>query len=413
MKSPVVARLRGGALMLGLVASACNGSPPGARGSYDVTASFTMVGRVPGDIVLPGSLAFSMTLDPRGLMFVGGGGLSQVVGTTTDGRTYRAVATVTVLPPQPARGSDSIDFNSLEVTPEGEGLVGTAVGALEIPNGNGLTPVALSATLTGGPDVTAPFLLAVGGIVDDPFAPVQVNPSEPIPVSATAALVGSDGTTIALDAQVDGELITTFRKPNVVLPLAEGYVASTDGLVDLAGNAGVGGAPLRIVSLGNVPLITDGGFESATGTVGEASIVGVAFDGVASAFIGGAGVPSLGGVAPGPRLFVRLPRRATDSFASFSYQIVAPNTFHPFPRSFPGVFEVGSVGRPPSAQMSFPAFDEPTFISMPTEPMLLFGGVHTIKVPLVDSVDGELVVLIKPTDTVAPVGVLIDDLRLE
>jgi hypothetical protein len=150
------------------------------------------------------------------------------------------------------------------------------------------------------------------------------------------------------------------------------------------------------------------------GTVGGAAIVGDAISGAASAYVG-VRAPSLGGVAAGPRLLVRLVRRATDTTLSFSYRLVAADFVKPFPSSFPGFIAAGSVGRPVTINQNFPNQDAggvpPT--QAPRDPAVLLGAVHTLQFQLGDAFDGELVLLIRPWSPADAGGILIDNVSLQ
>jgi hypothetical protein len=395
------------------------GPPAVGRASYDVVAPLSYRDTVSQKFSPPDTLRFSLTLDPEaGLAVVGGGGSSQLVHVaTSDGRTFHTTepARVSVVSGQPCgQGITAFDFDTLTLA-VGAALTGMAQGSAEAVVGDVVMNLSVTAMLTGTPDVTAPFPIAPGSPIDDPFAPFEVFASEPLAATATARLVGSGGESIDLVPQLATgaiPLVTGFAKPDVVLPLAAGFAVSAEGLVDLAGNRGATDTSLRIAAFPAAPLIPEDGFESATGTVGGATVVSTAITGTASAYVG-ASAPPINGTQAGAKLFVRLPRRASDTKVRFSYRVVAGA----FPAAFFGSVYAGSVGGPVATTPPFPANGEnPT--ALPGNAGVFGGDVHMMEVPLSDAVDGELVFLLRPgtvTCGFGPtgIGVLVDDLAVE
>jgi hypothetical protein len=373
---------------------------------------------------LPDEVRLSVTIDrEHAVMIAGGGGAAQVVPMTTKGGAFRAGGTIVVSIPCGGvfcDGVTGVNFEALALTPGASTLSGTGMGTADFVVGDLGSELPFTATLTGGDDVTAPFLIS-HGLVDNPFVPFELQVSEPLPETAKADLVDPDGNRIALEPVFgDGKvkIVTEFRKPDVVLPFVSGFTASVDGLVDFAGNSGAAGAPLRIVAFPAPPVIAADGFESATGTVGGAAIVGAgsipAISGTASAYFG-MGAPTPDGVKAGTGLFVRIPRRATDSKVVFSYRVVASD----FPTSFNGFIFAGSVGGSVAQAGPFPQVNDPVPLVTTATPIVAASPVLTMEIPLTDRVEGEVAVMIGEFPAVGLLeragreGLLVDDLRAE
>jgi hypothetical protein len=378
-----------------------------SRRSFDIAARLTDPNPPAGAQPMADDFTFSATLDPElGLFFAGAAGFNQVVPMTIEGPGAFHVGEYVQISirdtPQTFR---ELQLDTLDLSATDAALMGTGTaqdGSLFV------TGHAASATLVGRPDVTPPFL--TGTSIEDPFSLFQLNPSEPLPETATARLVGSDGTVVPLVPMLRGDvvkIVDSFLKPDVVLPFA-GFQVELDGLVDFAGNHG--SEALRLGSLEPPPLLAADGFESATGTVGDASIVGgdAAIAGAFSAYLG-TGAPAIRGVEPGPRFYARLPRHAADTKVRLSYRLVAPS----FPAQFPGGAFAGSVGGPAGPPVAFEA--EMEGAAMPQTDALL-GAVRTLELPLSGSVEGEVLVLVEgPAAFLGPsgTGLIIDDVHAE
>jgi hypothetical protein len=305
-------------------------------------------------------------------------------------------------------------------------LTGSAGGTAEVVDGDVLSEIELTATLAGGPDLTPPSLIAAG-TVTSPFDTFALSASEPLPESATAHLVASDGSQLDLvPIFVDGaiKVISAFEKPPVVLHPGNGYAVAMGGLVDFAGHIAVDDAPLRVVMIPAAPLIADDGFESAAAgpsIIGGASLVTAGspvppIAGAESVYIGQPGAPALGAVAPGTGLLVRVPRKATDTKLRFRYRVVwlssgspSGNGLNVYVGSADGPAAAGAIPRVPSPQ------------GMGALPSVEVSGFAVMEVPLADASASDLVVSIP--GQVAPgcglvgskggLGLLVDDLRAE
>jgi hypothetical protein len=407
-------------------------APVTGRHSYDVVAHLTMAPRTSSfPVDLPGTLSLSLTLDAdAGLLVMGAAGGAQVIPTARDGDTFSATTMPVHLPvvsQSCGQGLEGLDFSSFEVSVTEATLMGSAKGLAEIADGDVLSDIEFTATLSGGPDLTPPSLIATGAVTS-PFDAFALSVSEPLPESATAHLVASDGSQFDLvPAFVYGALkvISAFEKPAVVLHPGNGYAVAMGGLVDFAGNAAVDDAPLRVVTIPAAPLIADDGFESATGSpmIGGASLVTAGgpvppIAGAASVYIGQPGAPALGAVAPGTGLLVRVPRKATDTKLRFSYCVVWLSSGSPSGNGLNVHVYVGSVDGPAAAGV-IPR--EPSPQGMGASASVEVTGVAVMEVPLADASASDLVVSIP--GQVAPgcglvgspggLGLLIDDLRAE
>lgn len=426
--------MRGRAFIVALVLGGCGAraashAPDGGmdggrltgRRSFDVVARVGASAEISQNNVLPATNAFSLTIDAdAGLMFVGGGGAVQVVpATTSDGRTFRAAQPVHVAIASAGcpQGVSAFTYAALEVTVDGAHLRGATAGTAELIKGDLARQVPVSLDCEGGPDVKAPFPIAANADISGAFSRVSVWPSEPVPATSKARLVGADGSHVDLVPQLstDGLLATAFVAPWIVLHPGVGYDVRFDGVVDFAGNAGAK-APLRVGAVGAAPLLAEDGFESVAGaTVGGATVLRAGgqlepIAGAASAFVG-PGEDTPGGPA-GRSFFVRLPRRASDTKVRFAYRLTATQA----PLSFVGTIYAGSVDGPVAEGGPLPVLT--TAVSTPNDAQVLVGDVQVKELPLEGSIDGEVLVSIEVTSTSCAflppsAGLIIDDLRVE
>jgi hypothetical protein len=395
---------------------------PGRR-AFDVVAALTTA--TPNSEVPPTN-TFTLVLDAAARVVIAGGeGNGAVVPVTSaDGRSFRSQGSFIVGgPPSVCPALVDFRYDSFDIAVRDDGsLGGTAQGSADISCGDCGFDVAFTAVLNGTPDATPPVLHAAGLDSVTAFDSFGLMASEPMPASATARLTGSAGATIDLTPQVvDGAipLVVGFSKPNVVLPVGQGYVVAFDGLVDFAGQTDQT-APLRLTSFPSAPLVPQDGFESATGNeLGGALIVAAgqlpAITGTTSLYIGSTGAPLLGS-SVARSLLVRLARPAGSTTLRFSYRVIAAQA----QEFFSGTVGVGSEGRTPGPSSS-------GFISgTATQPLsagaqtLYAGAVGTLEATLPDDAGDEVLVSVAPSSLAcsgplqAPNGgLLIDDLRLE
>lgn len=398
----------------------------GARHAFEVGAALRATGGASGS-GLPATNSFTLVLDADArLAIAGGNGRGTVVAVATDdGRTFRSTAPFTVGDPNPSAcsGPSEIRYDQFEVTVAAGSLTGTATGAANISCGDCSFLVAFAATLGGVADTTPPTLHASGIVPSNPFDPISLSASEPLPSTATARLVADDGTAIdLLPTAVDGliPLIVGFTKPDVVLRAGQGYVVELGGLVDFAGQATPADPPLRLTAFPAAPLVAEDGFESATGsTLGGAMVMNAgalpAISGNTSLYIGGPGAPGLD-TSNGRSLAVKLTRQAGDTKLRFSYRVIAAQA-QPL---FQGSIQVGAEGGP-AGTPRYGIGDQQNAMEMLTvagKPVYASVAAQN-EVPLPDGPSGDVLLVIQGLTVncfpggIPATGLLIDDLRLE
>jgi hypothetical protein len=396
-------------------------APGSGPRSFDVTAVLHPDGGASG---VPPFNTFTLVLDAAaGRAIAGGNGLGAVVAVdSSDGRTFHSTAPFSVGAANPGvcDGVEAVRYDGFEITVVGGALSGSATGAANISCGDCSFMVPFAAALSGAADTTPPRLVAGGATPATPFDLFGFATSEPLPATATAQLVGADGTAIdLLPSAVDGALplVVGFSKPDVVLPAGQAYHVTLDGLVDFAGLHAQADPPLGVTSFPAAPTVPEDGFESATGSsLGGAMVMTggplPAIAGNTSLYIGSVGAPGLDGQRS---LMVKLARQAGQTTLRFSYRSVSLQS----PPSFSGFLQVGSEGgSADQADYSFATTD-------PTETLTVAGqtayasAVATKSVSLpADATDQVLVVIAPFTTSCGPIrvqnqGLLIDDLRLE
>ncbi len=393
--------------------------------AYDVTAllSATSNGPLP-----PPTDHFTLVVDADARRVIAGGkgrGAS-VPLTTTDGRTFRSAGGFSVgREGEICSGVQDLQYDTFELTVTDGALTGTARGRASISCGDCVALAPFAATLNGTPDTTAPALLTSGAVPTTAFDPFVLVASEPLPASATAQLIDDDGAAIELVPTIVGDaerpLVVGFAKPPVVLRAGQGYVVTFDGLVDFAGNADLSGAPLRITSLPDAPLVPEDGFESAVDAaeVGGAQVVtGDPLPPIAGkvSVYAGSTLDAPRGVAGGDHpLGVRLARQPGDATLRLTYRVVGV-TMAP---AFSGSLRIGAEGgalAPPV--YTFPAPSPAEKLLVGAQPVFV-SGATTMMVPLPADVTDEALLVIAATPlscglSVSPqAGLLIDDLTLE
>ena len=279
-----------------------------------------------------------------------------------DGQTFRLPRFSVGVVGISCSGLTTIDFDALTVTVTGSTLKGTGSGSAQISCGDCQFAVPFAATVAGVADVTPPALVAASdAIPTDPLQPFAVIATEPLPATATARLMASDGSHVDLVPMLtDGDppLVVGFSKPDVVLPYGNGFVVTLDGLVDFAGLRGDPAVPLRLTTFGTPPLVPGDGFESTTAaTVGGATVISdgplAPITGTRSVYIGSAGAPSPTGAPVSTALRVRLAVQAGDTKLRFSYRSVLGRFLTARPSA--ATVALGSVGHKPTSLTASPA----------------------------------------------------------
>jgi len=398
----------------------------GGKRSFDVVAVLRGTG-IPSGNPPPPSNTFTLVLDVDARQAIAGGnGRASVVGiTSSDGRTFRSSDEFSVgdASQSACSGQQDVHYQGFEVTVSGGALTGSATGVADISCGDCSFTVPFAATLTGSADKTRPTLHISSAVPVTPFDGFNLTVSEPLPATATARLVGADGTGVDMVPVIGTgavPLIAEFSKPDVVLRSGQAYFVTLDGLVDFAGNAAVADPPLGLAAFPMAPLVAEDGFESATGTtLGGAMVVtgGAALpviSGSTSLYIGTPGAPGLD-VSNGRSLAVHLARQAGDTMLRFSYRIVGTSASP----SFPGNVRVGSEGASPG-QVIY-SFTTPTATDTLTiggQPAYA-GVATTMTVALPGDATDQVLVDVTPEGFLCGLrgittgGLLIDDLRLE
>lgn len=413
-------------------APAPDGAMIGVR-SFDVVAAIS--GAADAEFVPPQTDRFTLVIDADARRAIAGGnGPAAVIGiTSSDEKTFRSTGAFGVA----VRGFSCagfyvISYDSFEVTVTGDSLVGSASGKAKISlcGDCGARDIPFTATLTGLRDATPPALDVVdlGGVPNPfpttPFDDLYVRAREPLPISATARLVGDDGSTVDLVPQIiDGEvpLVVGFTKPKVVLRTGRAYGIALGGLVDFAGLVDRSGVLVRYAGFAEAPTVAEDGFESVTdATFGGAMVMTTggplpAISGNTSLYVGT-------GISPGidspSWLTARLARQPGDTMLRFSYRMVAGG-------SSTLSLRVGSEGASPLPN-NFRL--EHTVPTPPTETIMLGGRqinlypVDQGEVALPADATGDVLIVINSTPPRCPLplggggpsgSVLIDDLRLE
>jgi hypothetical protein len=400
--------------------------PIGAgRHSFDVVAVLRGDGGA-GVSGLPLSNSFTLVLDADTFQAIAGGdGYGAAVRfTSSDGHTIHLMGSFSA--GSGARDacslSESVTYQDVEVTITGNALTGTASGSALVSCGDCGIQVPFTATLTGTVDTTPPLLHGAGPPPATPFDQVVLAASEPLPTTAVARLVGTDGTAIDLvPTIVDGAvpLVTGFTKPNVVLPAGQGYTVALDGLIDFAGNSDRTGPPLGLASFAAAPVVPEDGFESAgAGVLGGALVMTggplPAIAGNTSLYLGTPAAPLIDSTT-GRSLMVRLARQAGDTVLHFSFRVVGYQ-----PQSvFIGGVIVGTEGGSPGMgqySISSPGLGDTVVVGTTS---VSLGQVGQMAVPLPNDAGDEVLVVFGGTAISAcgfqgiNSGLLVDDLRLD
>jgi hypothetical protein len=397
--------------------------PLSGRRSFDVVA---VLGAVPGTMMggLPPTVTFTLVLDADAhRAIVGGRGLGAVLAyTSDDGRRFSLPSFSVGLPSNgQCANASMLKFLSFSVDVSGSTMSGQAEGAGLVSCGDCQFDVLFQGPVTGTADVTAPVLFPTT-IPQSPFDPFRLAASEPLPATATARLVGGDGSSYDLVPGIvpgDLPLVIAFDKPSIVLPAGMGFEVVLDGLVDFAGLHGAANTPLRLTSFPAMPLVAQDGFESVTAPqVGGATVISDGplppITGMRSVYFGAQGAPAPGGVQVGGSLGVRLSVPAGATKLAFSYRMVGQYAGS----GFAGSVSLGSVGRTP-ATSDFTTTPTGTPTTWPDGRTVWVTDVASKEISLPADVTDELLVAMEPFGfgcggPAPPMGgMLLDDLRVE
>jgi hypothetical protein len=250
--------------------------PLTGRHVYDVVATLTARPQDGGQVFSPPPETnhFTLVLDADARRILGGGGGSaNAMNVTagpggsfrfaTDPRPFSAAFSVAIQSTLPCMGITSIEYTSMTFVASGTSLTGTAEGFAYYTQGDTFSPSPFTATLVGGPDVTAPRVLSSGSTLVNPLASLFLRVSEPVTASSKARLVAAGGGSVELTPSVrndaDGAIVG-FQTPAVVLSYGESYRIDATGVTDFAGLSG--SASDETFSTPAVPpLVAEDGFE--------------------------------------------------------------------------------------------------------------------------------------------------------
>jgi hypothetical protein len=328
--------------------------PAGFR-AYDVTATVTLASMSGGAdfATFPTTFLFTFAWNPAtGAAYTGADGAFGAVRVVTkDDRTFRSVGWRAGAPfAMSCTGWGDVSFDEVTFSFEGAALRGTASGAATYATNAGVFSGAATAVLVGAPDVTPPTFTSPGAAVD-PLAPIVLAASEPLPLGASASLVGApSGDVLPLDGVAIDDPETSldgFATTDRVLRYGETYTLVTDHVADYAGNAPA--APVTFTTRAAPPLVPEDGFESVTGTMfaGAGVLRGGPLMPLAGAtsLLLNTGYGGGFGFLPydlGSSLAVRLAVAPGATVIRFDSQLIAPDPIDA--ASFVGEIRFGSVG---------------------------------------------------------------------
>lgn len=405
---------------------------PGGTQAFDVMATLTLTPQGMGggywpDFPRAQKVTLVWNADAR-LVFVGGEGRVEAAEVASDdGRTQRTTGTVSLpMPFNPTcNRKGGVTYDQIVFSLENGALHGTARGTAQYQTGDEIFSADMTATLAGVADVTPPRFAALAGEID-PLAVPGILPSEPLPPTATASLVGApSGDVIALEpgrvqGAGSGAVTTGFWAPQRALRSGETYTMKLDGVVDFAGNAAI--QALAFTTRAAPPLVSEDGFEAvATATLGGAGVLRgeplTPITGTTSLILN-TGVGGGFGFLPymlGPSLAVRLAVAPGDTVVRFQRRIVA--TYDLPSVRFYGSVRLGAVGGAIATGPSLEAHDL-VKVTLPRDGDVFVSGVETIEIPLPAGITGEIIFEIDGQTSGCglpppPTALVIDDLRVE
>jgi hypothetical protein len=397
--------------------------PLSGRHAYTVRSTVTYTDNGGGSAPSPGTHSFTLVLDAdAGLALIGSAtGARESSYSTSDNRTFRIAGGVVFDLGFACFSVLAYDAMTFTLSPAGH-LTGSATGKLNYGYGN--TDVGMSAdaamALDGVPDIEPPTLSAARGAdPTDPFIPVSLVASEPLPLGTLPTLVSGSGDTFMLTqpaATLPAHAVYGFPMPAVLLRFGEPYHVLVDGIVDFAGNKAT--APSQFTTRAAPPLVAEDGFESVTSpTLGGAALIA----GTGSPVI--AGNKSLyvppafsNGLGTAAQFTLGLAVKPGDTVIRFSYRAVAASTFST--GSAP-VLGVASTGKPITWQRLTASNDPKTPFKMPDQTTVLLGPVNLAELPLPAGATDEVFLdrLGQSSGCGLPPppldGIIIDDLRVE
>jgi len=399
--------------------------------AWDVTfggrESFVVTSEVTTDSGPPVSHTFTMTVDSRQqIAIIGSPGsgtivpVEQVPGGLRVRFDYTSFAFG--IPAVAVCGATVTYSDAVIVIDPGLHLSGTGRGERTTYDPSGTKSVPATAVLTGVLDTEGPTLsLTAGGDLGDPWTPLWVVASEPLPTTQRAPVLRSAGGDImAFEPQPSGggAFISVLARPTRMLRFNDQYYVTFDGVTDLMGNAPTSATSQTFTTRPLPPLVAADGFES----VSEATLDG-------ARILSGAGAPtitgarslylppaeSLGSASTVTQFALRVPIAVGNTVLRFSYRTVNPgDTSNVY-------YVVGSVGGPiGTASLPSDVAGPTTQATIDQIPVTL-GPVQTAAIGLPGSTYIEVVFARLASQPMAcggpaprPVpGVIIDDLHAE
>lgn len=393
----------------------------GGRESFVVTSVVATDGRST-------SHTFTMTVDSREMIAIigtPGSGSVLPVEQGPGGLSVRLTAGPSISFGVPGYGTCGtvVVYDDLEfVIDPGLHLSGTGRGVQTTydPSGNKSIPATMA--LTGVLDTDGPTLsLSAGGDLADPWAPLWVVASEPVPTTQPHPVLRSTGGDImAFDpqSQTGNDFIAVFVRPTRMLHFADQYRVTFDGITDLMGNAPTSNTSQTFTTRPLPPLVAADGFESVTDATLDAARI---LSGAGAPTISGARslylppAESLGTSSTVTQFALRVPIAVGNTVLRFSYRTVNPgDTSNVY-------YVVGSVGGPIGTASLPSDVSGPTTTATIDQMPVMLGPVQTATIGLPGSSYMEVVfarLASQPTGCGGPAprpvpGVIIDDLHAE
>jgi hypothetical protein len=322
----------------------------------------------------------------------------------------------------PASCVSSVTYTDLAFTigPTGR-LSGSGRGQLTTYFTESANFVGATMSLTGVPDDEAPTLaLSAGGDLVEPWTPIWIVSSEPLPAQQMRPVLRSEGGDLMTFTAPTGmeAFVAVLATPRKLLRHGDQYHVTVEGITDFAGNAPTGTATLAFKTRPPPPLAAADGFESVTdATLGGAQVLSGAgaptISGTRSLYV--PPVISLGTSALVTQFALRLPIAPGDRVLRFSYRIANPGP------DFGVYFVIASVGGTIVTANSFSDAGGTTTAATIGQAQVLLGPTMVATIGLPADAAGEIVfarVASQPTSCAEPTpqpvpGLIIDDLRAE
>jgi len=365
------------------------------------------------------SHVFTLTLDAgqkRGILGGPGGGVY---------RSFAEEAGVLILGgtaqfgvPISAACGAHVEYDDLRLQIDASGgLTGSGLGNLSINDGTGFRGGPVTMVLTGVPDTEPPELhLSPGGDLADPWTPIWIVASEPLPLQQKWPMLRSaTGDLVEFEPTIQEDFVSVLNKPRRMLRFDDSYIVAFSGITDLPGNE-LAPSSAVFTTRPLPPIVAGDGFESATdATVGGAPVLSGAaaptIEGARSLYIAPAAV---GG--PLTQFAVRLSFLPGQKVVRFDYRIVNPGdaggTYWLVATST-GLIETATLNPDIGAAVTASTIDGT---------QVLLGPTRTAAIPIPADARGEVVVARVASQAGAacggppapPVpGILVDGLRAE